>query len=51
MTIPAAERDSGLTLSYNRVASAIGPYGDAPASAVAEQLDAAVVALLHSAAG
>jgi hypothetical protein len=51
VTILVAERDGGVTLSYDRVASAIAPYGDATASARAEDLDAAVVDLLHTAAG
>lgn len=51
VTILIAERDGGVTLSYDRVASAIAPYGDAAASAVGHDLDAAVLDLLHRAAG
>jgi hypothetical protein len=51
VTILIAERDGGVTLSYDCVASAIATYGDAAASAVAADLDAAVLALLESAAG
>ena len=51
VTILVAERDGGVTLSYDCVASAIAAYGDAAASAVAADLDAAVLALLESAAG
>ena len=51
VTILIAERDGGVTLSYDRVASDIAPYGDATASARAEDLDAAVLDLLHTAAG
>src|SRR5689334_23032344 len=51
VTILIAERAHGVTLSYDRVASAIAPYGSAEASAVAESLDDAVLRLLHDAAG
>ncbi|SEH53113.1 protein of unknown function DUF302 [Mycolicibacterium rutilum] len=51
VTILIAERDDGVTLSYDSVASAIAPYGSADASAVAEELDAAVLDLLQEAAG
>lgn len=51
VTILIVERDGGVTLSYDRVASAIAGYGDPQATAAAERLDAAVVALLQSAAG
>jgi uncharacterized protein (DUF302 family) len=51
VTILIAERAHGVTLSYDRVASAIAPYGSAEASAVAESLDEAVLTLLHDAAG
>jgi hypothetical protein len=51
VTILVAERESGTTLSYDRIASAIAPYGSTEASAVAEALDESVVALLHDAAG
>ena len=51
VTILIAERAEGTTLSYDRVASAIAPYGSEEASAVAASLDAAVVTLLNDAAG
>lgn len=51
VTILAAERDGGVTLSYDRVASAIAPYAGEEATAVAEALDDAVLALLRDAAG
>ena len=51
VTILVAERDSGTTVSYDRVASAIAPYGSAEASAVAAALDDAVVGLIQHAAG
>jgi uncharacterized protein (DUF302 family) len=51
VTILVAERDGGVTLSYDRVASAIAPYAGQEASAVAEGLDDAVVTLLRDAAG
>jgi hypothetical protein len=51
VTILIAERSDGVTLSYDRVASAIAPYEGAEASAVAEGLDDAVLTLLRTAAG
>jgi uncharacterized protein (DUF302 family) len=51
VTILVAERDGSVTLSYDRVASAIAPYAGQEASAVAEGLDDAVVTLLRDAAG
>ncbi|MDX1892524.1 hypothetical protein [Mycolicibacterium sp. 050158] len=51
VTILIAERPEGTTLSYDRVASEIAPYGSAEASTVAAALDDAVVALLQHAAG
>jgi uncharacterized protein (DUF302 family) len=51
VTILIVERDGGVTLSYDRVASAIAPYADDQAMRVAVDLDAAVVELLHAAAG
>jgi uncharacterized protein (DUF302 family) len=50
VTILVVERDSGVTLSYDRVASAIAPYAGQEASSVAEALDDAVVTLLRDAA-
>src|SRR6478736_5533852 len=51
VTVLVIERADGITLSYDRVASAIAPYAGQEASAVAEGLDGAVVALLTEAAG
>ena len=51
VTVLITERSDGVTLSYDRVASAIAPYGGAEASAVAEGLDDAVLTLLRTAAG
>jgi hypothetical protein len=51
VTVLVVERADGITLSYDRVASAIAPYAGQEASAVAEGLDGAVVALLIEAAG
>ena len=43
VTVLVVERADGVTLSYDRVASAIAPYAGQEASAVAEGLDDAVV--------
>ena len=51
VTILIAERPDGVTVSYDRVASAIAPYAGNEASAVAEALDDAVLTLLRNAAG
>jgi uncharacterized protein (DUF302 family) len=51
VTVLVAERDAGVTLSYDRVASAIAPYAGQEASSVAEALDDAVLTLLRDAAG
>ena len=51
VSILVVERAEGTTLSYDRVASAIAPYGSAEASAVATALDDAVVTLIQHAAG
>lgn len=51
VTILVAERPEGVTLSYDRVASAIAPYAGDEASAVAGKLDEAVLTLLRNAAG
>jgi uncharacterized protein (DUF302 family) len=51
VTILVADRDAGVTLSYDRVASAIAPYAGQEASSVAEALDDAVLTLLRDAAG
>jgi uncharacterized protein (DUF302 family) len=51
VTILIVDRPGGVTLSYDRVASAIAPYAGDEASAVAEGLDDAVLTLLRNAAG
>ena len=51
VTILVMERDGGVTLSYDRLASAIAPYAGQEASAVAVALDDAVLTLLCDAAG
>ena len=51
VTILIAERPEGVTLSYDRVASAIAPYAGDEASTVAGKLDEAVLGLLRDAAG
>jgi uncharacterized protein (DUF302 family) len=51
VTILVTERGRGVTLSYDRVASAIAPYAGQEASSVAEGLDDAVLTLLRNAAG
>jgi uncharacterized protein (DUF302 family) len=51
VTVLVVERAEGVTLSYDRVASAIAPYAGQEALAVAEALDTAVVTLLRDAAG
>jgi uncharacterized protein (DUF302 family) len=51
VTILIMERDGGVTLSYDRVASAIAPYAGQDALDVATALDAAVLTLLRDAAG
>lgn len=51
VTILIAERPDGVTLSYDRVASAIAPYAGNEASAIAEALDDSVLTLLRDAAG
>jgi hypothetical protein len=51
VTILVIERDDGVTLSYDRVASAIAPYAGQQAGAVAASLDDAVLTLLRDAAG
>ena len=51
VTILIVERPEGVTLSYDRVASAIASYSGDEAQAVAEGLDDAVLTLLRDAAG
>ena len=50
LTILVAERPDGVYLAYDTVSSPIAPYGIAEASAVARDLDAAVLRLLREAA-
>lgn len=51
VTILVDERPNGVHLSYDRMASFIGPYGNAEALKVAQDLDSKVEALLNLAAG
>ncbi|HKF54697.1 MAG TPA: DUF302 domain-containing protein [Blastocatellia bacterium] len=51
VTILVDQRPDGVHLSYDRVASLLGPYGNMEASKVARELDSKVEALLASAAG
>lgn len=51
VTILIDERPSGVNLSYDRMASFIGPYRNAEALTVARDLDSKVEALLNLAAG
>jgi hypothetical protein len=49
VTVLIDERSNGVHVSYDLMASLLAPYGSAQASAVAEQLDQKVLALLTSA--
>jgi hypothetical protein len=51
VTVLIDERDAGVQLSYDRVASALAAYGDPHALQVARDLDAKVEGLLYEAAG
>jgi hypothetical protein len=51
VTLLIDERQGGVQLSYDRVASLLAPYGDPHALQVARDLDAKVEALLSRAAG
>ena len=51
VTILIDERQDGIHLSYDRMASFLAPYGNAEALQVARDLDAKVEALLTAAAG
>jgi hypothetical protein len=51
VTILIDERDDGVHLSYDRMASYLATYGSSKALRVAEDLDAEVEAILVSAAG
>ncbi len=50
VTVLIDERDDGVHLSYDRMASLLAPYGNADASAVALDLDAKVENLLRECA-
>jgi uncharacterized protein (DUF302 family) len=49
-TVLIDERDDGVHLSYDKMASFLAPYGNAKASAVARDLDAKVEKLLRESA-
>jgi hypothetical protein len=51
VTILIAELSDGVHIAYDRISSAIAPYQDTAASAVAADLDDAVLQLLRTAAG
>jgi hypothetical protein len=51
VTILVDEREDGVHLSYDRIASVLAPYNSAQALAVARDVDGKVEALLTSAAG
>ena len=50
-TILVDERDDGVHLSYDSMASLLSPYGSEPALAVARDLDLKIERLLEAAAG
>jgi uncharacterized protein (DUF302 family) len=49
-TVLIDERDDGVHLSYDKMASFLAPYGNAKASAVARDLDAKIEKLLRESA-
>ncbi|HTR67843.1 MAG TPA: DUF302 domain-containing protein [Terriglobales bacterium] len=51
VTVLIEERNDGVRLSYDRMASFLAPYGSAEALQVAQNLDAKIEALLAVAAG
>lgn len=51
VTVLVDERQHGVHISYDRMASYLAPYGSEPALKVARELDARVEALLTAAAG
>jgi uncharacterized protein (DUF302 family) len=51
LTILVDERDDGVHMSYDSMASLLAPYGSEPAQAVAMDLDATIQCLLETAAG
>jgi uncharacterized protein (DUF302 family) len=50
VTILVDEREDGVHLSYDTMASAIAPYGNSSATEVARNLDSRIVRLLEAAA-
>jgi uncharacterized protein (DUF302 family) len=50
VTILVDERDDGVRVSYDRMASLLAPYGNESALAVAADLDAKIESLIESAA-
>jgi uncharacterized protein (DUF302 family) len=50
VTVLIDERDDGVHLSYDKMASLLAPYGNAEASAVARDLDAKVENLIRESA-
>ena len=50
MTVLVDERQDGVHLSYDRMASLLAPYGSAEALAVARALDQKIESLLTAAA-
>jgi uncharacterized protein (DUF302 family) len=51
VTVLVDEREAGVHLAYDRIASLLAPYGDPQALDIAQDLDAKVERLLHAAAG
>jgi hypothetical protein len=51
VTVLIDEREGGVQISYDRVASLLAPYGDPHGLQVARDLDAKIEGLLHEAAG
>jgi uncharacterized protein (DUF302 family) len=51
VTVLVDERDDGVHLSYDTMTSFLAPYGNTEASAVAQDLDVKVEALLRESAG
>ena len=50
VTVLVDEREDGVHLSYDRMASLLGPYGNASALAVARDLDSKIEALIRESA-
>jgi len=51
VTLLIDERDAGVHMTYDQMASLLAPYGDAHALQVAQDVDAKVDGLMHMAAG